>query len=551
MNKVTNTSSKTSTRMSEAEEEENQEVFEIKETKEVEVFREIAKINIIKSSGFDTINSRVIKEAFKATTPQLTKILNMSIQTGLFPQQWKLATVIPIPKTGDLSKVENYRPISLLPLPGKILEKLIHEQVEANLEKANFFTKYQHGFRKNHSTIHATLQLINQINHNIDKGIPTAAIFIDFREAFDCVNHRALIDKVRSTNLGPKTCTWIENYLSDRQQQVLVNGVRSEKLVIRQGVPQGSTLGPLYYIIYANDIPQMLENGAALYADDTVLYTKTNNLAKIEKGLQKDMDSLAKWCYDNKLTFNTGKTKLMVFGNKKARDKLGSMEIRFEGRRIEEATAYNYLGIKLDQTLSYDLHVKSLIQRVSDKITHLRKIRRFKNNKAALSIYKNMILPILEYGDILLISAKKVARTRLQTLQNKALKCALGLDSLTDTNEVHKLAKLEKLHVRRKQHMLQLMYKQLENTLLWQRKTSRTSRTSGVATRSSKKKSFVMRKTKTEKYKKSITVTAPNHWNALPQKVQAIKDPHTFKRALKQHFVLRKKGKGEEKPKDQ
>ena len=142
----------------------------------------------------------------------------------------------------------------------------------------------------------------------------------------------------------------------------------------------------------------------------------------------------------NKLTLNTDKTKFMVIGNQTCRDKLGDVELKFGKKSIARVTSYTYLGVKLDQGLKYDLHLKAIVQRVTDKIAYLRRIRQFINSKAALNIYKNMILPILEYGDVLLVSANSNLRKKLQTLQNKALKCALGLDPLTDTEEVHALA---------------------------------------------------------------------------------------------------------------
>ena len=146
------------------------------------------------------------------------------------------------------------------------------------------------------------------------------------------------------------------------------------------------------------------------------------------------MNKLQLWCRRNELTINAKKTKIMSFGSNASRGKLSDLNITFENEKIEQVNSYNYLGVKLDQKLTFDLHAKAIIQRVSDKLAYLRRIRRFINNRAALNIYKNMILPILEYGDVLLISAKLSFRAKLQTLQNKALKCALGLDPLTDTD---------------------------------------------------------------------------------------------------------------------
>ena len=505
-------------------------IYEVGEVNETEVFRELQNININKPSGMDEINARVLKVSLKEIVPELTKIFNLSIKSTTFPDKWKHATVIPIPKTGDVSKVENYRPISLLPLPGKLLEKLIHRQVESALEIDNHFTNLQHGFRKNRSTIHAILQLVNHINVKLDKGIPTVAVFIDFRKAFDCVCHSTLLRKMEQSNLGPKTMAWISSYLKDRKQLVLANGVKSDSLEVCQGVPQGSILGPLFYILYANDIPNHVKCKLALYADDTVLYTSSLDPAIIQSELQRDLDNLACWCNLNSLTINVKKTKIMTFGSKKSREKLGELNVSFNGTDLEHVGSFNYLGVKLDQVLQYDLHAKTLIQRVSDKVTYLRRIRRFINSTAALRIYKNMILPILEYGNILLISTKAINRKKLQTLQNKALKCALGLDPLTSTKDTHSMAKLDKLSLRRKHQILQLMFKQKSNPSLWKRKTKKKQ---GLATRSANKQLFIQYRPKSEKFKKSITVQAPTLWNSLPENIQNLENIALFKNSLR------------------
>ena len=223
----------------------------------------------------------------------------------------------------------------------------------------------------------------------------------------------------------------------------------------------------------------------------------------------------------------------MTFGSNASRELLDNINIVFGNKRIETVSTYNYLGVKLDQKLKFDLHAKAVIQKVSDKLTYLRRIRRFINNKAALSIYKNMILPILEYGDVLLLSARSTYKTKLQTLQNKALKCALGLDPLTGLDQVHERAKLETLENRRKLHILQLMHKQLGGSFLCKRKKRRKS---GVVTRSAKKKLFSTRQVKTEKFKKSITNKAPLLWNARPVEIQNIPDRSTFQRELLKHI---------------
>ena len=237
---------------------------------ESEVYRVVREVNISKSSGIENVSSFVLKEAFSALAAEVTHMFNLSLQNASFPSQWKKALVVPIPKSGNLNNVQNYRPISLLPLPGKILEKSIHKQVSTFLDENSLLLDKQHGFRKSHSTLHSAAQLVNYVNTNLDCRRPTLAAYIDFRKAFDCVQHDLLIDKLRRMYLHPTVIDWIGSYLQGREQKVYANGVFSASKVVTQGVPQGSVLGPLFYIVYANDLSSLFNNCEfAMYADDT------------------------------------------------------------------------------------------------------------------------------------------------------------------------------------------------------------------------------------------------------------------------------------------
>ena len=219
-----------------------------------EVLKVVKEINISKSSGLENISSFIVKVMFTALAPQIAHLMNLSLTTSSFPAAWKVALVIPIPKSGNLSMVKNYRPISLLPLPGKILEKLVHSQLSNYLDAERLLSPNQHGFRKGRSTINSIAQLTDFVNKKLDSHLPTLVTYIDFRKAFDCVQHPMLLKKLVALNLDKPVVKWIESYLSSRKQRVLANNVLSSYLPITQGVPQGSVLGPLFYIIYANDL---------------------------------------------------------------------------------------------------------------------------------------------------------------------------------------------------------------------------------------------------------------------------------------------------------
>ena len=407
---------------------------------QAEVLKIIRSINISKSSGLTDISSFVIKEAFLVCICQITHLFNLSLSTSTFPVAWKKALVIPIPKTGDLTKVQNYRPISLLPLPGKILEKLVHKQLSMYFETNYILFKWQHGFREGHSTMHSVVQLTNYISAKIDSGLPVLATYIDFRKAFDCVQHPTLINKLSQTGLHQSVIDWVQSYLTNRKQRVLANGPLSRFQTIKQGVPQGSILGPLFYIIYANDISQLLTNcKIALYADDTVLYTANNNFLTSVTKMQQDLTVLEQWCNCNGIFVNTDKTKLMVFCSTACLKSLPEFEVSINGAPLQIVQSYKYLGMTLDSKLNYDKHVQRLITQVSGKLKQFRRMRSFLTPEAAMFVYKNMLLPVIEYGDVLLSACSAENKRRLQVLQNKGLRCALNKqrDRCTGTADLH------------------------------------------------------------------------------------------------------------------
>ena len=492
---------------------------------ETEVYNVVKNINISKSSGLENVSSYIIKEAFGILLSEVTRMFNLSIESSRFPDDWKKALVVPIPKTGNLNNVKNFRPISLLPLPGKILEKLIHHQISDHLDANSFLSEEQHGFRRHHSTLHSIMQITDFINKKMDSRTPTLAAFIDFRKAFDCVQHPMLLHKLSQMNLDDSVLKWVRSYLSCRNQKVYANGVCSSALTVTQGVPQGSVLGPLFYIIYANDLSKLVKScRIAMYADDTVLYTANKDFGKSVSDLQADLNLLSHWCDLNGIKANTDKTKIMVFGSQSVQNKLPPFTIRLGDTPLQSVLSYKYLGITLDTQLNYNLHMNRVIGSVTSKLKQFQRMRSFLNTKAALMVYKNMLLPILEYGDVFTIAASAENRRRLQTLQNKGLRCALGKGLEFSSEALHTEANLLKLKYRREQHLLNLMFDraQTEASL---RKPSK----SAIKTRSQSKKLLMLKRPRTEKFKKSLAYAGPTKWNLLPEAVQHECSKDTFK----------------------
>ena len=289
----------------------------LEKTTQARITTLIKQINTAKSSDIKDIKTYLIKDALSFLPRQLTWMINCSIETGIFPEGLKEAIVVPIPKTGNLKQIGNYRQISLLPLPGTILEKTVHQQIKFHLEEQDLLCEHQYGFRKKRSTLHAIAELTNDIYTDFNNRMKTVALFIDFRKAFDCVQYPILLQKLKTAALSEGSLKWVENYLSNRKQRTKENGQLSKTLSVKQGVPQGSILGPLLYILYANDMGANIKKcRATFYADDTVIYATNKSISKAMRRVQGHLNNLTSWCKRNGLSINSEKTKYVIFSNK-------------------------------------------------------------------------------------------------------------------------------------------------------------------------------------------------------------------------------------------
>ena len=225
-----------------------------------EVTKLCKEINPMKSSGIDNLSSRICKDAFMVLTDRLLHVFNCSLSTNKFPAGWKQAKVVPLHKGGESDEVGNYRPVSLLPLPGKLLEKVVHTRISSFLETQNFLSQNQGGFRKGYSTLSTVAELTDDLYDNINQGMTTLAAFIDLRKAFDTVNLDILKNKLERAGIRNNAWLWCADYLAGREQRTIANGITSNFLPVTCGVPQGSVLGPLFFLVYVNDLDNMLQD---------------------------------------------------------------------------------------------------------------------------------------------------------------------------------------------------------------------------------------------------------------------------------------------------
>ena len=500
--------------------------YNIEKTTSNFVSKLIKDIDCSKSSAIDYISTKVLKDAFECTVEQITYIFNLSIQYSQFPTKWKCATVVPLKKDGNKQDVGNLRPISLLPLPGKLLEKVIHHQTMKYLELNNILSSFQSGFRPDHSTTSTVAKITDKIISNMERGQLTYAIYIDFSKAFDTIDHDILLNKLQHLGFTGKARSWFKSYLKGRSQTVKANETKSKPYKITHGVPQGSVLGPLMFLLYINDISESITfSDHELYADDTILICAGPNPSNTQSKLQSDLSKLAGWCESNKLTINFKKTMSMVFGSRHRLKQVPPPKFKLNNKVIGNTTSYKYLGLTLDSTLSFDKHTSNLIKTVTNKTYVLRKIRPYLNAQASLQIYKSMLLPILDYGDFIYSSAPQKNLKKLQRLQNSNIRLCLSLPPLTRTNDIHRLANLNLLEDRRNAHLLNQMYKRSRNSEY-------------ADNRNLPLRSFtapILKVPNFQKYrsKQSVIYRGSTNWNLLPPPLRSLPSYEVFKHKQK------------------
>ena len=310
----------------------------------------------------------------------------------------------PSSKDGDLSDINNFRPIAILPVVSKILEHLVHNQTMLYLEQNNILDIHQGGFKKNHSTTSTTAEVLDDIYSNINNHQLTYATFIDFRKAFDSINHNILLKKLSKVGFQENTIKWYKNYLTSRTQFVTINNQKSNSLEVTCGVPEGSVLGPMLFLIFINDLGKNIESSNyKLYADDTVLYSKPNpNDVELRAHHQRDLDNTQKWCTQNAILMNVKKTKSMSFGTRQRLRDEAPPVFSIDGRLLESVPHYKYLGTFVDSELNFTRQAIETTKLVSYKLYFLSKIKRYLNTDSLIRLYKAYIQPYFDYNDIFL-----------------------------------------------------------------------------------------------------------------------------------------------------
>ena len=316
----------------------------------------LRQINPNKASGPDEVPARVLKECSHELAPLITILFNKSLLEGKIPDDWKEANITAVFKKGDRNLPSNYRPVSLTCLICKLQEHILVSSIMKHLDSHNILTDSQHGFRSRRSCETQLVSLVHELATSLDSGVQTDLAILDFSKAFDKVPHRRLLRKLDHYGVRGNTFLWIKDFLSNRNQQVIVDGAISDPGPVTSGVPQGTVLGPLLFLIFINDLPDQLTCKARLFADDCIVYSKINS-NRDQQNLQNDLDILATWEKTWGMEFHPQKCSILSITKSKSPKKF---DYKLKGHILENTKAAKYLGVTITSDLSWNTHIDSI-----------------------------------------------------------------------------------------------------------------------------------------------------------------------------------------------
>ena len=460
-----------------------------------------------------------------------------------FPLDCKIAKLKPLYKKGSKTDPKNYRPVSLLPLVSKVIETFIHNQTEIFLNKNKILYKYQSGFRKSFSTNSCLTLLTDKINKGFESGKYTGLILIDLQKAFDTIDHEILLKKMGCIGFSEKVISWFESYLSGRTFKVNIDKKFSDPGNLTCGVPQGSILGPLLFLLYVNDMPQAVKCDLFLYADDTCLTFQHENVKEIEDQLNLNFSRLCDWFIDNKLSIHLGedKTKSILFGTKLNIKRAEPLNIVYGNVKIKQYTKVTYLGCILDESLSGESMALHVLNKINSRLRFLYRQNRFLNKPLRRLLCNAMIQPFFDYAcPAWYPSLRKDLQKRLQVSQNNCVRFCLQLDKKTRIG-VAEFKEINWLNINDifSQCVLSSIYTFFNSeSLEYFNEIYFLAEPSNINTRSSFQ-SLKQPLRKSNKGLNNASYSGPSLWNKLPIEIKRPGSTNSFKHNVKNHYLTK------------
>ncbi len=402
--------------------------------KENEVLKLLCKLDTSKATGPDNVSNVFLKKCAVSLAKPLSMIFNLSLQTGSFPTKWKLANVTPVFKNkGDKKLCDFYRPISLLPCVSKVLEKLMFSHIYEFLRKNKVIVPNQSGFTPCDSAVMQACHIADQITKSMDNGQEVTAVFLDLAKAFDVVWRKGLLFKLERVGIRDspscKMHSWFKSYLSDRPQCVVINGKSSSFKNNNSGVPQGSVLGPLLFLIYINDLVYNLKCQSYLFADDTSLFDSGETFYDSASRINEDLETISNWAKKWKIKINANKTEGLLIS--RTGRCYATPKILLNGCHVSFVTSHKHVGIWLNTKLDWKTHIENLASKANKRMGILRKFKYVLPRHVLNQIYLSYIRPLMEYGGPLFINQDKADLEILDKIQIEAMHIVTGAKKLT------------------------------------------------------------------------------------------------------------------------
>lgn len=514
----------------------SQELSQLSPATTEEVLKVCNQLDSNTSSGVDGISTKTIKCLKNLLVEDLSNCINRCLELGIFPDSLKVAKVSPIFKSGIRTDPGNYRPISVLPVLSKIFERILYNRVEKYLNSIDFFYSKQYGFRPKSNTLSATVDLITNLKTNIDKKNIALGIFIDLRKAFDTVSHVILLEKINKIGITGTALDILKSYLSNRKQIVKIGNHQSQPKPITYGIPQGSILGPLLFLIYINNIGEIgLKGDITLYADDTSLFYFERSIEKIIANAQTDLNLLNEWFQNNVLTINVSKTNYIIFKakNKKISD---HDPLILNNMTINQIDSERYLGLIVDSKLTWKPHIEKIKAKLSSLTGAIRGITRCLPRGVRYSIYNSLIKSHIDYLIEIWGSAAKSHINIIQRAQNKLIKVLFCYNYLTPTERLYKETKIMSVTQTYIYFTCLLIRKILTKNIHTQISFTKKSQIQKIQLRNTN--DLVLRTPRTNYGKKNILFEGAKIYNKLPKDIKNIQSINTYKKLLKHYVTL-------------
>ena len=502
----------------------------------------LSKLQVKKSHGHDELSASILKLCGDSIVEPLFLIYSNCLNKGIFPKIWKKANVVAIHKKKEKNLTSNYRPISLLPLCGKIFEKIIYNSLYSYIYANKFISDKQSGYKRGDSTIKQLISITHEIHKYFDEDKEVRAVFLDISRAFDRVWHEGLIFKLKQIGIQGEALNIIKNFLSDREQRVTIDGQSSDWTQISAGVPQGSILGPLLFLIFINDITEVVSSDIRIFADDTFIFREATPDSTTL--LNDDLAKITQWAWQWKMLFNPDISKQaveVIFSNKSNPTTFDPLT--FHEIPVKQVSGTTHLGMSLDYALKFKDHIYEKLAKARQGLGLMKLTKKWLSHKVLEVIYKAFVRPNLDYGDVVYHCARTDKPSifesestwpllkQVESVQYDAAKIVTGAWHGTNIEKLYKMLGWESLNKRRIMRKLTILHEtQLTKTPAYLNDI--ISKQKHTSTRLSSQLTFREIVCKKSVYKRSFFPSTISDWNQLAIETRKSRSKAIFKNRL-------------------